>query len=107
MRYLENSPVFFADKVQTPIMMMHNDNDGAVPWYQGIEYMMALRRLKKEAYLFNYNGEKHGLRKRVNQKDWTVRMFEFFNHLLKGAEKPDWMVNGIKAWEKPAGKAEK
>jgi dipeptidyl aminopeptidase/acylaminoacyl peptidase len=45
MRYLENSPVFWADKVQTPLMMIHNDEDGAVPWYQGIEYMMALRRL--------------------------------------------------------------
>lgn len=100
MRYIENSPIFWADKVQTPIMMMHNDKDGAVPWYQGIEYIMALRRLGKEAYLFNYNGEGHGLRKRINQVDWTKRMFAFFNHYLKGAPAPDWMINGIKAWEK-------
>jgi dipeptidyl aminopeptidase/acylaminoacyl peptidase len=98
--YIENSPLFWADKVQTPIMMMHNDEDGAVPWYQGIEYIMALRRLGKEAYMFNYNGEAHGLRKRVNQKDWTIRMAEFFDCHLKGAEAPDWMKNGIKAWEK-------
>ncbi len=99
-RYIENSPVFWADKVQTPILMIHNDQDGAVPWYQGIEYIMALRRLGKEAYMFNYNGEDHGLRKRVNQKDWTRRMQEFFDHHLKGAPAPDWMINGIKAWEK-------
>jgi len=80
--------------------MIHNDDDGAVPWYQGIEYIMALRRLGKEAYMFNYNGEAHGLRKRVNQRDWTVRMQEFFDHFLKGAPAPDWMKNGIKAWEK-------
>ena len=64
MRFVENSPVFMADRVQTPIMMLHNDNDDAVPWYQGIEYFLALRRLGKQAYLFNYNGEPHGLRKR-------------------------------------------
>jgi len=100
MRYIENSPIFWADKVQTPVMMMHNDEDGAVPWYQGIEYIMALRRLGKEAYMFNYNGEAHGLRKRVNQKDWTRRMAEFFDHHLKGAPASAWMTNGIKAWEK-------
>lgn len=100
MRYIENSPLFYTDRVETPIMMMHNDEDGAVPWYQGIEYIMALRRLNKEAYMFNYNHEKHGLRKRINQKDWTVRLSEFFNHHLKGTPIPDWMKNGIKAWEK-------
>jgi dipeptidyl aminopeptidase/acylaminoacyl peptidase len=99
-RYIENSPIFWADKIQTPIMFMHNDEDGAVPWYQGIEFIMALRRLEKEAYMFNYNGEPHGLRKRVNQKDWTIRMQQFFDHHLKGAPMPDWMKNGIKAWEK-------
>ena len=100
MRYLENSPVFWADNVQTPLMMIHNDEDGAVPWYQGIEYIMALRRLRKEAYMFNYNGEAHGLRKRVNQKHWTRCMAEFFDHHLKGAQAPKWMTDGIMAWEK-------
>ncbi len=99
-RYIENSPIFWVDKIQTPIMFMHNDEDGAVPWYQGIEFIMALRRLEKEAYMFNYNGEPHGLRKRVNQKDWTLRMQQFFDHHLKDAPMPDWMKNGIKAWEK-------
>ena len=106
-RYIENSPVFWADKVQTPLLMIHNDKDTAVPWYQGIEYIMALRRLEKEAYMFNYNGEPHGLRKRINQKDWTMRMQQFFDHFLKGAPEPDWMKNGIKAWEKEDEKKEK
>lgn len=100
MRYIENSPIFWVDKVQTPVMMIHNDKDGAVPWYQGIEFMMALRRLGKEAYMFNYNGEAHGLRKRVNQMDWTKRMFEFFEHHLRGVPAPDWMTKGIRAWDK-------
>jgi dipeptidyl aminopeptidase/acylaminoacyl peptidase len=95
MRYLENSPVFRADRVQTPLLMLHNDNDGAVPWYQGIEYYLALRRLDKEVYMFTYNGEPHGLRKRANQEDYTRRMQEFFDHFLKGAPAPAWMERGI------------
>lgn len=100
MLYLENSPVFKADQVQTPLMMIHNDQDDAVPWYQGIEYFLALRRLGKEAYLFTYNGEPHGLRKRQNQKDYTMRLQQFFDHFLKGAPAPDWMVTGIPYLEK-------
>jgi dipeptidyl aminopeptidase/acylaminoacyl peptidase len=95
MRFLDNSPVFRADRVETPLLMIHNDADDAVPWYQGIEYYLALRRLGKEAYLFSYNGEKHGLQKRPNQKDYTRRLQEFFDHFLKGAPAPEWMEKGI------------
>lgn len=95
MRFIENSPIFQADRVRTPLLMLHNDADDAVPWYQGIEYYLALRRLEKEVYLFNYNGELHGLRKRANQKDYTVRMQQFFDHHLKGAPKPAWMEKGV------------
>ena len=95
MRYLENSPVFAADRVETPLLMIHNDGDDAVPWTQGIEFFLALRRNGKEAYLFNYNGEPHNLRKRVNQKDYTMRLKQYFDFYLKGASKPDWMERGI------------
>ena len=95
MRFIENSPVFMADRVKTPLLMLHNDQDDAVPWYQGIEYYLALRRLGKEVYLFNYPGELHGLKSKANQKDWTNRMQQFFDHHLKAAEMPEWMKNGI------------
>lgn len=95
MRYLENSPVFRVDRVQTPILMIHNDADDAVPWYQGIEFYLAMRRLDKEVYMFSYNGEPHGLRKRANQKDYTRRLQQFFDYNLKGAPKPEWMEKGI------------
>lgn len=95
LRFLENSPIFRADRVETPLLMIHNDEDDAVPWYQGIEYFLALRRLNKEAYMFTYNGEKHGLRKRINQRDYTRRLQEFFDHFLKGAPAPEWMEKGI------------
>ncbi len=100
MRYIENSPLFMADRVTTPLLMIHNDADDAVPWYQGIEYYLALRRLGKEVYMFTYNGEPHGLRRRVNQKDYTVRLQQWFDYYLKGAAKPDWMEHGIPYLEK-------
>lgn len=89
--YVENSPIFRVDKVTTPYLTIHNDDDDAVPWYQGIEFFTALRRLGKEAYWFNYNGEKHGLRDRDNTKHYTVHMAEFFDHYLLGSPRPTWM----------------
>lgn len=93
--YFQNSPVFHAKNVKTPLLILHNDADDAVPWYQGIELFLALRRNGKEAYLMNYNNELHGLRRRWNQKDYTRRMAEFFDHHLKGAAKPAWMASGV------------
>ena len=57
--------------------------------------ILALRRLGKEVYLFDYNGEPHGLRKRANQKDYTIRMQQYFDHYLKGAPAPEWMEKGV------------
>jgi dipeptidyl aminopeptidase/acylaminoacyl peptidase len=96
-RYIENSPIFWADKVHTPVLMMHNDEDTAVPWYQGIEYFVALRRLHKPVWLLNYNGEPHGLRKYQNRKDFQQRLQQFFDHYLMGAPAPVWLAKGIPA----------
>jgi dipeptidyl aminopeptidase/acylaminoacyl peptidase len=100
LQFVENSPLFWVERVRTPYLSIHNDEDDAVPWYQGIEFFSALRRLGKEAYMFNYNGEKHGLRERENQKHWTVHQDEFFDHFLKGAPKPDWMAKGVSYLER-------
>jgi dipeptidyl aminopeptidase/acylaminoacyl peptidase len=98
--YLENSPLFNANKIETPLLMMHNDKDGAVPWQQGIELFLALRRLDKPVWMLNYNGEDHGLTQRKNQKDYTIRMKQFFDHYLKNELQPEWMLYGISAIEK-------
>ena len=94
-KYVENSPIFAIDKVQTPFLTVHNDDDDAVPWYQAIEFFTAMRRLNKEAYWFNYNGEKHGLRDRDNIKHFTVHMSEFFDHYLLNKPRPEWMEKPI------------
>jgi dipeptidyl aminopeptidase/acylaminoacyl peptidase len=95
LQFIENSPIFWVEKVTTPYLTIHNDEDDAVPWYQGIEFITALRRLGKEGYMFNYNGERHGLRNRDNMKHWTVHMDEFFDHYLLGKPRPEWMDKGI------------
>jgi dipeptidyl aminopeptidase/acylaminoacyl peptidase len=95
LRYIENSPIFMADRVETPLLMIHNDQDDAVPWYQGVEYYLALRRLGKECYLLNYNGEKHNLTKKANARDFAARMFQFFEHHLRGKPAPEWMTAGV------------
>lgn len=93
--YIANSPVFYADRVNTPLLIMHNDADGAVPWYQGIEMFMALRRLGKPVWMLQYNGEAHNIKARKNRKDITIRLQQFFDHYLKGAPEPRWMKEGI------------
>ena len=93
--YIENSPVFHVDKVQTPVLIMHNDADGAVPWYQGIEFFSDLRRLDKPAWLLQYNKEAHNLVQRRNCKDLSIRLQQFFDHYLKGAPLPAWMKTGV------------
>jgi len=100
LRYIDNSPLFQADKIETPLLMMHNDADGAVPWYQGIELFVALRRLGKPAWMLNYNDEAHGLREYHNRRDWAIRMQQFFDHYLKGAPAPIWMSEGVPAIQK-------
>ena len=95
LQFVENSPLFWVERVKTPYLTIHNDEDDAVPWYQGIEFFSALRHLGKEAYMFNFNGEKHGLRERENQKYWTVYMDEFFDHYLLGKPRPEWMDKGV------------
>lgn len=93
--YIENSPVFLADRVRTPLLILHNDHDDIVPWPQAVEFFLALRRHGREAYLFNYNDELHGLRRRADQQDFARRMHQFFDHFLKGAPAPAWMTDGI------------
>ena len=100
-RYYENSPLFLMDKVVTPILIMHNDQDGHVPWYQGIEYFVALKRLGKPAWMLNYTGEPHWPTKTPNKLDFQIRMKQFFDHFLKGEPMPKWMKEGVPAVKQP------
>jgi dienelactone hydrolase len=99
--FIQNSPIFYADKIETPLLIGHNDGDGTVPWNQGIALFVALRRLSKPAWLLNYNGESHSIRaKSPNGKDFSIRMQQFFDHYLLGKPAPMWIQEGIPALKK-------
>ncbi|MGE0079375.1 MAG: alpha/beta hydrolase family protein [Bacteroidales bacterium] len=100
LNYIENSPLFYAPRVNTPLLIRHDDADGAVPWYQGIEYFLALRRLGKQVWMVNYNDEPHNLVRRANRTDWAIRMMQFFDYYLKDTPEPKWMKEGIPAEKK-------
>ncbi|MDD8039958.1 MAG: prolyl oligopeptidase family serine peptidase, partial [Acidobacteriota bacterium] len=93
--YIENSPVFFADRIKTPLLLMHGDEDGAVPWYQSIELYLALRRLGKDCFFLQYRGEPHHPKTYANKLDYSIKMMEFFDHYLKGAPAADWIKTGV------------
>ena len=98
--YIENSPIFHTENVTTPVLIMHNDNDGAVPWYQGIEFFMALRRFQHPAWLLEYNNESHNLVERRNTKDLSIRLQQFFDYYLKDGPLPAWMKTGVPTMRK-------
>ena len=94
-RYIENSPVFFADRINTPLLIQFGDVDGAVPWYQGIELYLAMRRLEKDCVFLQYRAEPHHLQKYPNKLDYTIKMKQYFDHYLKGLPAPDWIKKGM------------
>ena len=102
--YIENSPVFFADRINTPLLMQFGDIDDAVPWQQGIEMYLAMRRLDKNVILLQYEGEPHHLKKYPNKVDYTIKMKQYFDHYLKGAPAAKWMVEGEAYREKKKAK---
>jgi len=93
--YIENSPVFFVDKIETPLLVMFGDADGAVPWQQGIELYLAMRRHGKDCIFLQYRDESHVLRKLPNKLDYTIKMKEFLDFHVKGAKAPKWIKEGV------------
>lgn len=94
-RYIENSPVFFADRINTPLLIMFGDEDTAVPWEQGIELYLAMRRLGKDAVFLQYHDEPHHLQKYANRLDYAIKMKQYFDHYLRGTPAPEWITKGV------------
>jgi len=93
--YLQNSPVFFAERIRTPLLLEFGDKDGAVPWSQGIEFYLALRRLEKNCIFLQYNEEGHHPKEYANKLDYFIKLKEFFDHYLQKAPAPEWMTKGV------------
>ncbi|HWG37181.1 MAG TPA: prolyl oligopeptidase family serine peptidase [Terriglobales bacterium] len=95
--YTRNSPVANVKNVTTPLLMLSDLGDGAVDFTQGMEYFNALRRLHRPVVLLDYPSQNHSLAKRADQKDYTIRMMQFFDHYLKGGPMPAWYAKGVPA----------
>jgi len=95
--YIKNSPLFSLPNIKTPLVIMSNDADDAVPWYQGIEMYSDMKRLNKKVWLLVYNNEAHNLVERRNRKDIQIREQQFFDSYLKGAPMPEWLSKGVPA----------
>jgi len=93
--FMHESAVFHVRDMNTPLLLLHGTADGAVEWLQAIEFYNALRFNGKNVILLSYPGERHGLRKFENQKDFQTRMNQFFDHYLKGKPAPQWMTHGV------------
>jgi dipeptidyl aminopeptidase/acylaminoacyl peptidase len=93
--YIENSAVFFADRIRTPLLLEFGDEDGAVPWQQGIELYLAMRRLGKDCIFLQYRGEGHHPQKYANKLDYFIKMKQYLDHYLKGEPAPDWIRAGV------------
>jgi dienelactone hydrolase len=94
--YLKNSPVLYADKVSTPLLLMNNKGDNIVPFSQGVEFFTALRRLGKRVWMLQYDNGRHSVGEE-DAIDYHKRLIQFFDHYLKGEPSPEWMTRGIPA----------
>lgn len=92
--YIRNSPIFFAEKMNTPFLIGFGDVDEAVPYQQGVELYLALRRAGKPAIMLQYVNEPHWQSRYWNKLDYSVKMKEFFDHYVLGAPAPAWITIG-------------
>lgn len=94
--YVSNSPIFFVDRVTTPLLMWHCKDDRSVPFEQAIEMFLNMRRAGKKVWMLQYDGDGHSTSGK-NAIDLDIRMRQFFDYYLKGAPAPIWMTEGIPA----------
>ena len=87
-RYIENSPLFFLDRVQTPLLIVEGTADLQVQSFMTDEIFVSLRHLNKEVHYAKYKGEGHGFAdwSYANQLDYLERMTSWFDSRLKPSD---------------------
>jgi len=82
-KYIENSPIFYLDRVETPVLLTHGVDDDGVPISQAEEIFVGLRRLGKTVTLVEYEGEGHGIEKRGATLDRWDRVLKWLEKYLE------------------------
>lgn len=98
--YMANSPMFNADNIKTPLLVTFGNKDGAVDWHQGIEMYTTMRRMQKPYIMLVYEGENHGLRKKENMLDYSMKVKQFIDHYLLDKPAKQWIKDGKSFLEK-------
>jgi dipeptidyl aminopeptidase/acylaminoacyl peptidase len=98
--YVRQSALFHASNVTTPLLLRHGKADGAVPFYQSLQYFRLLRRLGKKVWMLQYDSDIHGVLPGKNLNDMNIRISQFYDYYLKDAPPPRWMFEGISVEEK-------
>jgi dipeptidyl aminopeptidase/acylaminoacyl peptidase len=79
------SPLFQADRIVAPLLVIHGANDPRVPIHEAEQIVAALQARHVPVELLRYENEGHGLVRRENQVEAYSRAADFFDrHLIKG-----------------------
>ena len=86
--YTEQSPLFHADKINTPLLLLHGGADTNVPIGESIQMFNALRILGKTVEFVTVDGENHAIYTYQKRIDWNKTIYAWFARWLKN--EPEW-----------------
>lgn len=86
--YTKQSPLFNADKINTPLLLLHGNADTNVPVGESIQMFTALKLLGKTVEFIQVDGENHGIMGYNKRIGWNNTIFAWFAKWLK--DEPEW-----------------
>lgn len=95
-KFLHRSPVFYADRGKTPLLILHGTDDPRVNVGQARELYRHLKlRGSAPVRLVLYPGEHHGNSKAAARLDYSLRALRWLEYYLKGpgGDPPDWKID--------------
>lgn len=93
-KWIDHTAVLQVDNATSPLLLLHNKLDGD-DIVAAVQLSIAMRRLGKPVWWLQYDQGSHTLTRLTDKKDFTIRYTQFFDHYLKGAPEPKWMIEGI------------
>lgn len=86
--FTEHSPLFYADKIHTPLLLLHGTDDTNVPIGESIQLFNALKLLGREVEFITVEGQNHIILDFQKRKEWHTTIMAWFEKWLK--DDPRW-----------------